>query len=71
MTSLLSFSRTRLRSPTIGTSTGTFLPISDGSMSTWIFLEPRAKALGLPVIRSSKRIPRAMSRSASSIALLA
>ena len=27
---------TRLASPTIGTSTATFLPISAGSMSTWM-----------------------------------
>jgi hypothetical protein len=42
-------------SPTIGTSTRTFLLIEDGSMSTWILRELGEKAFSRPVTRSSKR----------------
>ena len=62
--------RTRFTSPTIGTSTATFLPISAGSMSTWTIRAYGAKVGTWPVTRSSKRMPRAISRSADWIALL-
>ena len=41
-----------------------FLLTSAGSISTWIFRARGAKSASLPVTRSSKRMPRAMSRSA-------
>lgn len=50
-------------SPTIGTSTSRFLPISAGSMSAWMTLANGAKLSSLPVTRSSKRVPSAISRS--------
>ena len=56
---------TRLTSPTMGTSGARFLPISAGSISTWITLACGAKAASRPVTRSSKRTPSAISRSAS------
>ena len=56
--------RTRFTSPTIGTSGVRFLPISAGSISTWMTLACGAKAARRPVTRSSKRTPRAISRSA-------
>ena len=59
---------TLFASPTIGTSTALFLPISAGSMSTWMTLALLAKAASLPVTRSSKRTPTAMSRSVSVMA---
>ena len=63
----------QVRSDLIGTDafqeadiTGvTFLPISAGSTSAWITLACGANALSLPVTRSSKRAPMAMSRSHS------
>ena len=54
--------------PTSGLRT---LPISALSMSTWITLALGAKAETLPVTRSSKRLPRAMSRSACCMAVTA
>ena len=62
--------RTEPTSPTMGTSTATFLPISEGSMSTWMMPACGAYELTAPVTRSSKRMPRAMSRSADWMALL-
>jgi hypothetical protein len=56
---------TTLTSPTIGTSTSRFLPISAGSTSTWMTLAWGANASSLPVTRSSKRAPRVTSRSVS------
>ena len=55
-------------SPWIGTWATLFLLISDGSMSTWTILPCLANSLTLPVTRSSKRTPRASSRSASLMA---
>ena len=55
----------------IGTSTWTFLLIDDGSMSTWILVEPGEKASSRPVMRSSKRAPMQIIRSQSCIAQLA
>ena len=52
------------------TSTGTFLLISDGSISMWILRAFGAYVFRLPVTRSSKRIPAAIRRSASWIAWL-
>ena len=54
----------------MGTSTATFLPISAGSMSTWMIRAYGAYVRTLPVTRSSKRMPSAMSRSALWIARL-
>ena len=55
-------------SPTMGTWATLFLLISDGSMSMWTILPCLANSLTLPVTRSSKRTPRASSRSASLMA---
>ncbi len=55
---------TSLQSPTIGTSAIRFLPISAGSMSACTISACGAKLASLPVTRSSKRAPSAMSRSA-------
>ncbi len=52
-----------LESPTTGMSTRTFLPIEVGSMSTWMIFALRANSSTLPVMRSSKRAPTAISRS--------
>mmetsp|Transcript_11911 Transcript_11911/g.33561 ORF Transcript_11911/g.33561 Transcript_11911/m.33561 type:complete len:301 (+) Transcript_11911:382-1284(+) len=52
-------------------STTLFLPISAASMSMCTILDLGAKAASLPVTRSSKRTPTAMSRSLSSTAKLA
>ena len=52
------------RRPRSGTSGVRFLPISAGSISTWITLACGAKAARRPVTRSSKRTPSAISRSA-------
>ena len=46
---------------TTGTSGARFLPISAGSMSTWMTLACGAKAASRPVTRSSKRTPSATS----------
>ncbi len=62
--------RTMSRSPAMATSTGTFFPSSLASMSMWIFFAWGAYSLSLPVTRSSKRMPKASSRSASWMALL-
>ena len=59
-----SSARTSPQSPTIGTSATRFLLISAGSMSAWITLASGANVDSLPVTRSSKRVPSAMSRSA-------
>ena len=64
---LTSCSMTSRQSPTIGTSGRRTLPSSAGSMSTWMILASGAKVETLPVTRSSKRLPSAMSRSASCI----
>ena len=64
-------SSTCAQSPTIGTSTLTFLLIEDGSISTWIFFEPGEKASSRPVMRSSKRAPMQIITSQSCIAMLA
>ena len=64
-------SSTWAQSPMIGTSTLTFLLIEDGSMSTWILVEPGEKASSRPVMRSSKRAPMQIIRSQSCIAQLA
>ena len=53
----ISAASTRPASPTIATSTATFLLMEEGSMSAWIFLESGAKAFSRPVTRSSKRAP--------------
>ncbi len=62
---------TWLQSPTMGTSGWRILPSSAGSMSTWITLACGAKESTRPVTRSSKRAPRAMSRSDSCMAVMA
>ena len=62
---------TNRQSPTIGTSGRRTLPCSAGSMSTWIILASGANPDTLPVTRSSKREPSAMSRSAFCIAVTA
>ena len=54
--------------PTSGMRT---LPSSAGSMSTWMTLASGAKALILPVTRSSKRAPRLISRSLRCMAVTA
>ena len=54
---------TSRQSPTIGTSTARFLPISAGSMSAWMTRAPGANESRLPVTRSSNRAPRLMIRS--------
>ena len=69
-TSGSNWSRTYLRSPTTGAVTLTFLLISEASMSTCTILALGAKSLTLPVIRSSNRIPKEMSKSAWSMARL-
>ena len=48
-----------------------FLLIDDGSISTWIFLEPGEKASRRPVTRSSNRAPRQTITSQSCMAWLA
>ncbi len=58
-------------SPMMPMSTSTFLLIEDGSISTWIFLEPGEKASSRPVTRSSKRAPRHTITSQSCMAWLA
>src|ERR1043165_7075307 len=63
-------SSTCAQSPTIGTSALTFLLIEDGSISTWIFLEPGEKASMRPVMGSPKRAPRQIIPSKSCTALL-
>ena len=52
-------SSTLAASPTMPTSTRTFLLIDEGSISMWIFFEPGEKASSRPVTRSSKRAPTA------------
>jgi hypothetical protein len=49
----------------------TFLLIDEGSISTWIFVEPGENASMRPVMRSSKRAPILIIRSQSCIAMLA
>ncbi len=41
----------------MGMSTFTFLLIDEGSISTWILVEPGENASSRPVMRSSKRAP--------------
>ncbi len=60
-----SSSSTSRTSPTIGTSTARFLPISAGSMSACTTLAWGANVRSSPVTRSSNRAPSATSRSAS------
>ena len=62
---------TSLQSPTIGTSAARFLPISAGSMSTWMIFASLANEDSWPVTRSSNREPSATSRSAFCIAVTA
>ena len=62
---------TSRQSPTMATSGWRTLPSSAGSMSTWMILASGAKASTLPVTRSSKREPRATSRSARCMAVTA
>jgi hypothetical protein len=53
-------------------STLTRLEIDDGSMSMWMILRGlEAKCFGLPITRSSKRAPMAISTSQCCIAMLA
>ena len=54
---------TNRQSPAMATSARRTLLCSAGSMSTWITFASGAKALILPVTRSSNRLPRATSRS--------
>ena len=62
---------TRRQSPAMATSAVRTLWCSAGSMSTWITLASGANAETRPVTRSSKRLPRAMSRSAFCMAVTA
>jgi hypothetical protein len=64
-------SSTSPQSPTIGRSMRTFLLIEDGSISTWILVDPGENASMRPVMRSSKRAPMLIIRSQSCIAMLA
>jgi len=57
--------RTDLTSPTIGTSTRLFFPISAGSISMWMTFACGAKVSIFPVTRSSNRAPMAIKRSHS------
>ena len=68
---LTSSSITSRQSPTIGTSGRRTLPNSAGSMSTWMILASGANDPTLPVTRSSKRLPSAISRSAFCMAVTA
>ena len=61
----------RPASAMIGTSTGTFLLIEDGSMSMWILRDPWLNAFSRPVTRSSNRAPTASSTSQPCIARFA
>ena len=56
---------TCFKSPTIGTSMSLFLPISAGSISTWMMVASLQNSFGTPAIRSSKRMPKASTTSAS------
>ncbi len=67
----ISWLSTVLRSPCIPTCGFIFLPSSEGSISTCKTLAFGANASSLPVTRSSKRIPRAINVSDSSMAILA
>ena len=60
----INFFRTNFKSPTKATSTGTFLFISDGSISIWIFFESKEYVFVLPVTLSSNLIPQAINKSA-------
>ena len=55
----------------MGMSTRTFLEMDDGSTSMWMILAWGQKCSILPVTRSSKRAPMAISTSVSCIAMLA
>src|SRR5271155_2546640 len=58
-------------SPTIGTSTLTFLEIDEGSISIWMIdLALGAKSALRPVTRSSKRAPTAIRQSVLHTAVL-
>ena len=59
------------QSPTIGTSGRRTLPCSAGSMSTWMIFASGANVDTLPVMRSSKRAPSVISRSAFCSAVIA
>ncbi len=67
----MSSARTLTASPTIGTSTATFLPISAGSMSICIMLAFGANSATLPVVRSENLHPTAMRQSHLSTVRLA
>src|SRR3569623_3816424 len=63
---------TSLTLPTMGIYTLTRLEIEDGSISIWMILRGCvAKCFGLPITRSSKRAPMAISTSECCIAMLA
>jgi hypothetical protein len=62
---------TSRQSPAIPTSALRTLPSSAGSMSTWMIFASGAKALILPVTRSSNRAPRLISRSLRCMAVTA
>ena len=64
-------SSTWAQSPTMPTSTLTFLLIEEASMSMWIFFEHGEKASSRPVMRSSKRAPTQIITSQSCMARLA
>ena len=68
---LIMSSSTCPTSPTMPTSTGTFLLIDDGSMSMWIFVELGEKPVSRPVMRSSNRAPMATMTSHPCMARLA
>ena len=56
-------SSTCAASPSTPRSTGTILPISVSSISMWIFFACLAYSDTMPVTRSEKRMPIAISRS--------
>ena len=67
----VSASSTAPQSPASATSTAITLPILPGWISIWILRAPGAKSLSRPVMRSSKRAPTQMIRSAWCMARLA
>ena len=62
-TSRVSWLSASLSGPTTGISAWRILSTSAASMSKWITFAPGANADTLPVTRSSKRVPTAMTRS--------
>ena len=63
-TSRVSCASASLSGPTTGISAWRIFPTSAASMSKWITFAPGANADTLPVTRSSKREPTAITRSA-------